>query len=185
MTTPDNFGKGYVTYMGTLLFLLISIVVGALVCKVVHESGHALTALALGSKIESFSVHVGLKTGFIHIMYQGPAVDWQRGLTALMGTSSTTALGYALVLVVLLMRPIWWIRLGTLSIACVCAWDMFLYATLPLFGLRRGLFIGGRHAEPVCGAEMMGIPKWLFLFGLAISFAVFHTLLFYGLRRNS
>jgi hypothetical protein len=106
-------------------------------------------------------------------------------MTALMGTASTMALGYGLVFVVLLVRPAWWLRLTLLSVACVCAWDMFLYATLPLVGLRRGLFVGGRHAEPVFGAEMMGIPKWVFLFCLMIGFIVFHTLLYFGLRRNS
>ena len=171
--------------MGTLVLLLVSVTVGMLVCKVVHEFGHALTALVFGSKIESVSVNVSLKPGFIHITYQEPAVTWQRGLTALMGTISTTALGYGLVFVVLLVRPACWLRLGMLSISCVCAWDMFLYATLPLFGLRRGLIAGGRHAEPVCGAEMMGIPRWLFLFGLVIGFVLFHTLLYYSLRRNS
>jgi len=176
--------KGYGTFVGTLLLLLVSIFVGALVCKVVHESGHALTTLAFGSKIESIKVRFPRKFGFFRIKYSQPGVDWQRGLTALMGTGSTAILGYMLVLVMLRTRSPQWLRLGVLSVAFVCAWDMFLYATLPLFGLRRFLLFGGRHAEPVSGAQMIGIPTWLFLCGLAVSFIAFHVLLYLALRRN-
>lgn len=144
---------GYRTLLGTLLLLFVSAGVGALICKVVHESGHALTALAFGAKIESVSVDFPRKLGFFAVKYSQPAVKWQRGFATLMGTGSTTILAYMLVL-----------------------------ATLPLFGLRRGLFIGGSHAEPVCGAEMMGIPKWVFLCCLVVSFVVFHALLYSALR---
>jgi len=173
---------GYRTLLGTLLLLLISAGVGALICKVVHESGHALTALAFGAKIESVSVDFPRKLGFFTVKYSQPAVKWQRGFATLMGTGSTAILAYMLVLATLATRCTLWLRLPVLSVAFVCAWDMFLYATLPLFGLRRGLFIGGRHAEPVYGAEMMGIPKWVFLCCLAVSFVVFHALLYSALR---
>ena len=173
---------GYRTFLGTLLLLLVSIGFGTLICKIVHESGHALTAFAFGAKIESVKLDIPYKFGFFSVKYEQPIVKWQKGLTDLMGTGSTTILAYMLVLATLVIRCTLWLRLPVLSVAFVCAWDMFLYATLPLFGLRRGLFIGGRHAEPVCGAEMMGIPRWVFLCCLAVSFVTFHFLLYSALR---
>ena len=62
---------------------------------------------------------------------------------------------------------------------------MFLYATLPLLGLRRGLIAGGRHAEPVEGVGLMGLPGWLFLIGLSVSFVAFHALVYRALRGHS
>lgn len=173
-------------YIGGLtLLVLASLVVGALVCKVVHESGHALTALALGGRIESVRISLPRSPGFFRIRYSLSGDDWRRGLTDLMGTGATTILAYVLVLIAVKSRPALWIRLGILSVSFVCAWDMFLYATLPLFGLRRFLILGGRHAEPLCGAELMGIPRWLFLCGLVLSFLVFHGLLYGALRRHA
>ena len=175
--------KGHITFIGMLL-LFISIVFGAIVCKVVHESGHALTAFAFGAKIESIHLSFPRKFSFFSIRYSQPDVNWKRGLTDLMGTGSTTLLAYILILIVLMVRCPMWLRIGLTSVSFVCAWDMFLYATLPLLGLKRFVFFGGDHAEPVCGAGMMGIPRWLFLCGLTVSFIMFHTLFYWVLRRR-
>jgi hypothetical protein len=162
--------------------VLVSLITGALACKVIHESGHALTAWALGGEIQSVRIGFPRKLGFYHVGYTPPSKDWQKGLTALMGTGATTIVAYALALVVLNSHPSLWLRLSGLAIAWVCAWDMFLYATLPLLGLRRGLVAGGRHAEPVDGAQLMGVPAWLFLIGLTVSFVAFHALVYRALR---
>jgi hypothetical protein len=168
----------------TALLVLISLGAGALVCKVVHESGHALTAVALGGKIESVRACLPRKPGFFRVEYSLSGSDWRKGLTDLMGTGATTLVAYGLILVVLKGRPAPWLRTVVVPVSLVCAWDMFLYATLPLLGLRRGLLLGGRHAEPLCGAEMMGVPRWLFLCGLTVSFIAFHSLLYWSLRRQ-
>jgi hypothetical protein len=153
-----------------------SFLVGAAVCKIIHESGHALTAWALGGTIESVRVHLPTRPGFVRIEYLLPAGGWRKGLADLMGTGATTIVAYGLVLAVLAHRSQVWPRFVLLPVSLVCAWDMFLYGTLPLLGLRRFLVFGGRHAEPVSGAGMVGIPKWLFLLMLALSFIVFHYL---------
>jgi hypothetical protein len=170
---------------GPLLLALASVIVGGLLCKIVHECGHALTAVVLGGRIESVRISLPLpsRPGFFRIRYSLPSSDWRNGLTDLMGTGATTILAYGLVLAVFLTRPPLWLRLAALSAAFVCAWDMFLYATLPLLGLRRFLILGGRHAEPVYGTELIGIPPWLFLSLLAVSFLVFHGLAGWVLRR--
>ena len=168
-----------------LAFLVLaSLVIGALICKVLHESGHALTAAALGGNIQSIHISFPRKLGFYSMKYTEPQKDWQKGLTALMGTGTTTVVAYALALVMLICHPPLWLRLSGLCIAWVCACDMLLYATLPLLGLRRFIVAGGRHAEPVCGAEMMGIPAWLFLVGLGVSFFIFHILVYCALREH-
>ena len=174
----------YGTFVGTVCVLLVSAYIGALVCKVVHESGHALTAIAFGSRVESVGVRFPLKPGFFRIAYSLPGEQWQKGLTTLMGTGATTILAYMLVFIMLGCRCPVRFRLAVLLVALVCAWDMFLYSVLPLLGLRRFLLFGGRHAEPVSGAQMIGIPTWLFLCGLAVSFMAFHALLYCALRRH-
>ncbi|MEN6428930.1 MAG: hypothetical protein ABFE13_26580 [Phycisphaerales bacterium] len=162
--------------------ILVGLIVGILVCKVVHESGHALTASVLGGRIEAVRVSFPWRFGFFGIRYAEPGDDWRRGLATLMGTGATTLVAYILVLFLLRWRTPLWLRLGTLLVAWICAWDMFLYATLPLLGLRRGLVVGGRHAEPVEGAELMGVPAWLFLIGLTASFVAFHALAYRAFR---
>jgi hypothetical protein len=171
--------------VGTGVVVLVSLGIGAFVCKVVHESGHALTARAFGSRIESVHMDWPLKFGFFRVAYAQPDRPWQRGLSDLMGTGATSILAYVLVVLVLWLRPALWVRTAVLCVAIVCAWDMFLYATLPLFGLRRGLVMGGRHAEPVEGAAMIGIPPWVFLSGLAVGFIVFHTLLYWAFKARA
>jgi hypothetical protein len=161
-----------------------SFLAGAAVCKIIHESGHALTAWAFGGTIESVRVHLPTKPGFFRIEYRLPAGGWRHGLTDLMGTAATTIAAYVLVLAVLGHRSRLWPRFVLLPVSLVCAWDMFLYGTLPLLGLRRFLVFGGRHAEPVNGAEMMGIPKWLSLLALALSFIAFHYLWYRALSRH-
>jgi hypothetical protein len=178
---PD---KEYGVAVAMGLLVLISLGGGALVCKVVHESGHALTALACGGRVESVRVGPPRKPGFFRIEYTLSGRDWQKGLTDLMGTGATTILAYTLILLVLYFRPALWLRWAAISVAVVCAWDMFLYATLPLFGLRRFLVLGGRHAEPLYGAELMGVPAWLFLSGLTVSLIAFHGLSWWALRRG-
>jgi hypothetical protein len=171
---------------GPLLLALASVIVGGLLCKIVHECGHALTAVVLGGRIESVRISLPLpsRPGFFRIRYSLPSSDWRNGLTELMGTGATALL--ACVLVVIAMRYPFssWPSWVLLPVSLVCAWDMFLYATLPLFGLRRFLVLGGRHAEPVYGAEMMGIPRWVFLSALAMGFIMFHSLWYWVLQRH-
>jgi hypothetical protein len=169
-----------------VLMLLASVVVGAVVTKSGHEIGHALAALACGSKIREIRVMPGIQLypslkkascRTVVINYTEPPARWQRGLVAFMGTGSTTVLAY------LLLALLWWLRPSRywqafLAVtAILLAWDMYLYSTLPLLGLRRFIFFGGHHAEPVHAMELMGVPKVLFLTGLILSFVAFHSLL--------
>jgi len=173
-------GSGSILTGGVSIFF--GLIVGILVCKIVHESGHALTASVLGGRIETVRMSFPRRFGFFSVSYSEPPGDWRKGLTILMGTGATTIVAYLLVLLALGWRLPVWLRMGTLLAASICAYDMFLYATLPLLGLRRGLLFGGRHAEPVEGAELMGIPTGLFLIALSVSFAVFHTLAYRACR---
>lgn len=164
------------------LSIAVGLIVGVLVCKIVHESGHALTASILGGRIEAVRMNFPRKCGFFSVRYTEPEGDWRRGLVTLMGTGATTVLAYVLLLLTLRWRLPLWPRLGVLLVAWICAWDMFLYATLPLLGLRRGLIVGGHHAEPVEGAALLGIPAWLFLVALTVSFVAYHALMYRALR---
>ena len=169
-----------------LLVAPASLIVGALLCKIVHECSDVVTAAVLGGRIESVRISLPLpsRPGFLRIRYSLPGGDWRNGLTELMGTGTTVLLACALVAIAMRCSFSSWLSRVLLPVSLVCAWDMFLYATLPLLGLRRFLVLGGRHAEPVCGAEMMGIPRWLFLSALVLGFIVFHSLWYWVLQRH-
>jgi len=155
---------------------MVSLGLGGLACKLIHEVGHASTAWALGGRIKGVHLAVPSKPGFFRIDYRPPDGGWRRGLTDLMGAGATTLVAYGLVAALFVQGPPPWVRWAVLPAAVLCAWDMFLYATLPLLGLRRFVVFGGRHAEPVEGALEVGIPRWLLLSSLFLSFVVFHGL---------
>jgi hypothetical protein len=178
--------RNYSHLGGAVMLVLASLIAGALLCKVVHESGHALTAVLLGGTIESVRVRLPLPSspGFFRIEYSLSGSPWRRGLAGLMGTGGTAVVAYALLLVAMRYRSVSWPQCVLLPVSVVCAWDMFLYGTLPLLGLHRFIVFGGNHAEPVEAAQMMGVPKWLFLSALALSFVVFHGLWYWALQRH-
>jgi hypothetical protein len=100
-----------------------------------------------------------------------------------MGTGTTTLLAYLLLALLWRLRPSRYVRAALALIALLMVWDMVLYAVLPLFGLRRFIFFGGDHAEPVQGMELMGVSKAWFLAALGVSFLLFHGSLARILRR--
>jgi hypothetical protein len=172
--------------VGAVLIAVASLIAGALLCKIVHESGHALTAVILGGKIESVRARLPLprSPGFFRIEYSLSGSPWRKGLAGLMGTGCTTLVAYALLLIAIRYRSLWWPQFALLPVSLVCAWDMFLYGTLPLLGLHRFIVFGGDHAEPVDAAQMLGVPRSLFLSALALSFVAFHSLAYWALQRH-
>lgn len=174
--------------------LAASVLAGAIGTKFVHEFGHAITAIGCGATIRRVCIMPGLqlypvlgkaRCRICSVTYSEPEVPWKRGLVAFMGTGATTLTAYLLLILLWRMHLPTWGRLSLAVIAVLLAWDMFLYSTLPLVGIRRFLLFGGQHAEPVHAMELMGVTKTLFLVGLALSFATFHGLLLWILRAKS
>jgi hypothetical protein len=168
------------------LVLLASLPIGAIATKIAHESGHALAALACGGSIRQIRVMPGVQVypslkrapcRIVSITYTEPPGRWRQGFVAFMGTGFTTLLAYLLLALLWRLRPSRHARASLALIALLMAWDMVLYAVLPLFGLRRFILFGGDHAEPVQAMELMGVPKACFLVALALSFLLFHGLL--------
>lgn len=166
--------------------LLASVAIGAIVTKICHEGGHALTALACGCTIRQIRIMPGIQIypslkraacRTVAISYTEPAGPRRRGFVAFMGTGSTTLLAYLLLALLGWLRPSGYCRTFLAVMAVLAAWDMYSYSTLPLLGLKRFVVFGGSHAEPVHAMELMGVPRAPFLIALAVSFLVFHSLL--------
>jgi hypothetical protein len=165
------------------LVLLASVPIGAVFTKIAHESGHALTARACGGTIHYVRLMPGIQVypslqrapcRIVSVRYTDPPGPWRQGLVAFMGTGFTTLLAYLLLALLWRLRLSCHVRAALALIALLLAWDMVLYAVLPLFGLRRFIFFGGDHAEPVQGMLLMGVSKPWFLAGLGLSFLLFH-----------
>jgi len=92
-----------------------------------------------------------------------------------MGSGITSVLAYCgLFVAARLRRNMSRVILAT---SVLYAWDMLLYATMPLIGLRHWIILGGASPEPLEGARMMGFADWAFWLFWTTSFLSFHWLL--------
>lgn len=164
----------FVQFVGTVL--LVSVVIGLLV----HEWGHALTGAAMGAEIKGVYVYPGVeiypdfgdrypyrwgtKLGAAIVDELGLGwADWQHGLVSVMGSGSTLMVSYLGIRLLYALRPrrrFWRYLLIALALYF---FDILSYSLFPQLGLRHWIVFGGRFAEPVYGAERMGIPSWLFV----------------------
>lgn len=136
--------------------ILASLLAASLVSLVVHEGGHAVTARAFGADITRVQLFwlqfvddpqtgwgVRWETWELGGDYFGsvrwtegdpPPTTWQRGLSKLMGSGSSTLLGLS-ALAFLLWRPrpsrFPWL---TVFIVLVAVADIFTYAVVPMVG---------------------------------------------------
>lgn len=168
-----------------LCALLASVFIGTLL----HEFGHGLTALMLGGQLHEVSVWPGVTvypdlrfddwhwTFFGLCNWSDVPSEWKEGLSILMGSGTTALAAYALLAAVHGFRKRCWLAVGLLAASLPLSWDILLYSTMPLLGLRHGIIVGGPNPEPLIGAEMMGIPRSLYFALLAIHFVVFHFFL--------
>ncbi len=171
------------------LTLACSLLVGLYFGTLVHELGHGLTGVVLGGSIEMISVFPGIQV-YPTFVYMGwdsvfgrvgaPELSpqWKDSLMMLMGSGSTAIVSYLLLLLArLTSRRCKYFCLGCIIVAVIFAWDVILYSTLPLVGLRHGVFIGGQYPEPLEAAESLGASTPLYFIFLTVHFAVFHLIL--------
>ena len=178
------------------LALALPIALGSalLAGMVAHEEGHAATAMLFSQPIHSVGVVPGVELyprlrrvpwdGWIAYVDHGePPRPWQAGLCKFMGGGTTALLAYGWVGAAFYVgrcRPV--APTFLLAAGVVFAWDILMYATMPLLGLRHAVFIGGADPEPLLGARLMGMPAPLVWLLLAAHFVTFHVLVWRLLR---
>jgi hypothetical protein len=164
----------------TLLLVFPFFIVLAFLAMFLHELGHGLTAQALGGKFDSLYFIPGLQVWphfgqpfngqwnhYIAVTFfsygaNWGANSWQDGLVAFMGSGTNAILALLALITLLVFHPKSWLRYPLLAEVLMFL-DLTLYSTLPLLGLRYFVLWGGDKAEPLLGAEHMGVPEWFFL----------------------
>ena len=189
MSQLNNVNWWHITQFLMILFFT------ALIGLFVHELGHGITTELLGGEFTGLYVFPGIEIypdfgaeypfrwgQVFGLVTSNPAdhwTDWHRGLIALMGAGST------LIISPLALGVLWWKhpqnRIVRYTLICFALFfaDIFTYSIMPTLGLRHWVIYGGRYAEPVRGAEMMGISPLVFV-PLVVSIS---GMLTYGLYR--
>ena len=166
---------------------------------VVHECGHAVTALAFGCKVQAIGSAPGIvlypELGFYRwkaredpiawCIFDHPEVAWKSGLCYLMGSGATTLVGYLVLVAILIFRPSRWKWVALAIIVVVYTTDLPMYAIFPKLGLRAVPFIGGSkpYPEPLIGVMRMGLPEGVFFTLVAIDILLVSGLLLYSVLR--
>ena len=146
---------------------------------IIHEVGHGLTAQLLGGEFHRLFVFPGmevwpdpgqpyegdwgLRVGIAEIEWVEDWESWQNGLVLLMGSGSTLLLACAALAILWIFRPERGLAYGLSGVALFYM-DILFYTLMPAwFGLPHWIFFGGHDPEPLIGAEMLGIPRTVFI----------------------
>jgi hypothetical protein len=174
----------------TIAIVAVSLLLGFTMGGCMHELGHGLTALLLGGQVDDLWVFPGVdlypQPGFSLVdefpfnlggcTTSGLDAPWKSNVEALMGSGSTMIVAYLILLIPVLPKA-HWITCVAILFSCILAWDIILYSTLPLIGLRHSVFVGGSKAEPFLAAVALGVPCWLYFLLLISHAVVIHVLL--------
>jgi hypothetical protein len=171
---------------GWISLLIIVSIIGL----VLHEAGHALTAVLCGGDI------IDIK--FLNLQVW-PAVRWipwdglmggirysgidRNGLVTLMGSGLTALLGLSASVALLALRSRGCLWRVCLSAAALLPLDIRAYSVFPALGLRHWILFGGSTVEPLEGAMEMGATQTAYYAASAVYALVCYGSLFLGLRR--
>lgn len=151
--------------------LILPLVIAGVLClpagTLCHEIiGHGLTGVVLGGRITYVEVLglrlwpkpglVGWPAAYGYCGVDGLTPEWRKAVMGL-GGSISTLLAAILALVTLRVRR-WSIWPRAMLLAVGAWWVDLLTYTLPVWGLRRSIFWGGRISEPYEAAVMLGVP---------------------------
>ena len=175
---------------------LVSLPVGFLM-DLLHEGGHALCGSMQGGtltylQIAFFQLYPSLALApdfrLGYAVVEGVSSPFSRGVF-LLGGSVTTHVASWLLGLLLQRRHLGYktrVLLWTLGLFGLL--DLPFYVFFPQIGLQHWIFIGGRSAEPLLGARLMGLPDPLFYFLAGfptLSLGFFYTTLLPSLADRS
>jgi hypothetical protein len=153
------------------IFLVMVFVSSGLTMDLIHEIGHAICGMIVGGtltyiQVAFFQIYPSLAfTSHFRLGYcvvHGLSTNFEYGLF-LIGGSLTTYIAAWIIAFILInhnldekthvfLKTIGWF--GVL--------DLPFYIIFPQIGLRHWIIIGGDIAEPLIGAQKMGIPEPVF-----------------------
>jgi hypothetical protein len=170
-------------------WLLLAITV-ALLGLVIHEAGHAITAVLCGgqvTKVKILTLQLWPAVRWIEwdglfgaIWYHGTNRD---GLVLLMGSGTTAALGLCAAIALQFTAPRSFLRNVSLAAAVLLPLDILSYSVFPSLGLRHWIVFGGHDAEPLEGALETGMTPAAYFTALAVFALICYGLVYLRLRR--
>lgn len=175
--------------LGRLKAVIVGVTVGCIVGAALHETGHAVVALAYGREIRqirvgpALTIYPSIEFGSINLdlgeVEQAPPKSQQEeGLRDLAGSALTAIVAIILLGIFRAAETSRVVR-TIVSVAClVLSWDIISYSTFPLLGWRHWIVLGGTEPEPVIGAGLLGVVRWAYYVGLAIYAVVANWLAF-------
>ena len=152
-----------------LLFFAGLFVLLGLGMDFIHEFGHAGWGIAVGGRLTYIQVayfeiypQLAVVSEFVlgRVEVQG-LTGFNYGLFLISGSMTTNIVSWLLV-IVLLVKPRFKMRLGLRILGFFGLLDLPLYVVLPQIGLQHWVFVGGNSPEPLRGARMMNIPDGVF-----------------------
>ncbi|MCB2153285.1 M50 family metallopeptidase [bacterium] len=172
------------------VLVILTLLLGLPATGFFHEFGHGATAILLGGRIDHIWLFPGIELfpdlGFSLIDefpcnlggcgISGLNADWKVSVESLMGSGCTLIAAYLIILWPFL-REAHWSTCLTITFSLPFAWDIILYSTLPLAGLRHAVFLGGEVPEPLIAARDLGVSYWVYFSALIFHVLLFHTLL--------
>src|SRR5262245_53216096 len=144
-----------------ILVYLITFCVIAILRLLAHETGHLLSVIILGGKINLIAIMPGIRLyptlGLQTWEGWGAIVDYslnngtpfKAGFIAFVGSGGTAILGYIAIAVLLAKKPNGLAQFAWLTAALLCVWDIIAYSVFPELGLRHWILIGQRTPEPL------------------------------------
>jgi hypothetical protein len=153
---------------------MLPLVVAGVLClpagTLCHEIiGHGLTGVALGGRITYVEVLglrlwpepglVGWPAAYGYCGVEDLTPGWREAVMGLGGSVSTLLASLVALAALRIRRWSVWPRVILLAIGLW--WVDLLTYTLPVWGLRRSIFWGGRISEPYEAAVMLGVPGGL------------------------
>lgn len=169
--------------------VLVGVAIGCIMGAALHETGHAVVALAYGREIRQvrvgpfLTIYPVLEFGSINldlgeVKQAPPKSQHEEGLRDVAGSGLTAIIA---IILLALFRPAGASGLvkTIVSVASlVLSWDIISYSTFPLLGWRHWIVLGGIEPEPVIGADLLGVVRWVYYVGLAIYAAIVNWLSF-------
>src|SRR3989338_891004 len=162
-----------------VIFVLIGVVV-VFITLIVHEFGHALTALIVGGKVTAMRLwgdsiypefgYIGFKGGYIgYTNWVVPAfTPVKNAIILVMGSGTTLIISIFSIVLLYFLKPVSFFSKTTLFFFSLLYLDMVTYT----FGLR---FSGSR--EPLEAAQTLGISESSWMLSMGILFLIFSALI--------
>ena len=152
-----------------------------------HEAGHVIAGIAYGATIQQIRVGpalivyptVALGTANLdmgEVKQSAPKSRKEAGAWDLAGSGLTATVAIVILAVLRAVAKSTLFRISALAASLILAWDIVSYSIFPLLGWRHWIVLGGTDPEPLLGADLLGVARWMYYFALAVYVVAIHWL---------